>query len=94
MGGRPLHAPPAFIPITFELAVLLAVAEHLLRAAGAVRLPQPYHPVFEHEEFRSAVHDGFWLSVAAPTGRGRQGREQHKSRQLGGREVSTSCRRT
>jgi hypothetical protein len=29
------------------------------------KLPQPYHPVFESEEFRSATTHGFWLSVPA-----------------------------
>ncbi len=33
-----------------------------------MRLPQPYHAVFELEAFRSAVVDGFWLSVAQPPG--------------------------
>jgi multisubunit Na+/H+ antiporter MnhG subunit len=30
---------------------------------GLSRLPQPYHPVFEHDAFRSASTHGYWLSV-------------------------------
>ena len=35
---------------------------------GLSRLPQPYHPVFENDAFRSASTHGFWLSVPQPTG--------------------------
>jgi hypothetical protein len=63
VGGRPLLSLPAWIPITFELAVLLTAFGVFFGVLGLSRLPQPYHPVFEHEAFRSASTHGYWLSV-------------------------------
>ncbi|MFL5344566.1 MAG: DUF3341 domain-containing protein [Hyalangium sp.] len=64
VGGRPLHAAPAFIPITFESAVLAAAGAVFLGVFVACGLPRVTHPVFELESFRSASVDGFWVSVA------------------------------
>jgi hypothetical protein len=63
VGGRPLLSLPAWVPITFELAVLLTAFGVFFGILGLSRLPQPYHPVFEHEAFRSASTHGYWLSV-------------------------------
>ncbi len=67
VGNRPPHSPPAFVPVTFELGVLvsaLTIFFGLLFAYFA--FPRVYHPVFEVEEFRSASIDGLWLSAAVP----------------------------
>lgn len=63
VGGRPMLSLPAWIPITFELGVLMAAFGIFFGLLGLSRLPQPYHPVFEHDAFRSASTHGFWLSV-------------------------------
>jgi hypothetical protein len=63
-GGRPLHAAPAFIPITFETAVLAASTAIFLGMFVVCGLPRVTHPMFELEAFRSASVDGFWVSVA------------------------------
>jgi hypothetical protein len=63
VGGRPLLSLPAWIPITFELAVLLTAFGVFFGVLGLSRLPQPYHPVFEHDAFRTASTHGYWLSV-------------------------------
>jgi multisubunit Na+/H+ antiporter MnhG subunit len=63
VGGRPLLSLPAWVPITFELAVLLTAFGVFFGILGLSRLPQPYHPVFEHDTFRTASTHGFWLSV-------------------------------
>jgi hypothetical protein len=68
VAGRPPHSPPSFIPITFETTVLLAALSIFFGLLTLMRLPQPYHPVFDYEQFRSAVNDGFWMSVALPPG--------------------------
>lgn len=68
VGGRPLLSLPAWIPITFELGVLLAAFGIFFGLLGLSRLPQPYHPVFEHDAFRSASTHGYWLSVPALPG--------------------------
>jgi hypothetical protein len=68
VGGRPPVSPLAYIPITFETTVLLTSLSIFFGLLIMMRLPQPYHAVFELEAFRSAVIDGFWLSVAQPAG--------------------------
>ena len=70
IGNRPPHSPPAFIPITFELAVLLGGAVGLPRLADRpVQVPQPYHPLFESENFRRASIDAYFLSVELGAGK-------------------------
>jgi hypothetical protein len=64
VGNRPPHSPPAFIPITFELAVLFAaLAIFVGLVFGYFRFPRVSHPVFEVEAFRSASIDALWLSA-------------------------------
>ena len=63
VGGRPLHAAPAFIPITFESAVLAASLTGFFGLLWASRLPRLYHPLFEVEGFERASVDRFWLGV-------------------------------
>ncbi len=63
VGGRPLLSLPAWVPITFELGVLMAAFGIFFGLLGLSRLPQPYHPIFEHDAFRSASTHGFWLSL-------------------------------
>lgn len=68
VGNRPPHSPPTNIPITFELAVLFGSLAAFLGLMGLMRLPEPYHPVFEAESFRRASIDGFFVSVEVPEG--------------------------
>jgi len=63
IGGRPYHSAPAFIPITFEMAILFASAAALISALVLGGLPQLWHPVFEIEGFERATIDRFWLAV-------------------------------
>jgi hypothetical protein len=68
VGNRPAHAPPAFIPITFELMVLLGGTTAFFGLFALLKLPQPYHPVFEWDAFTRSSVDGFFLSVEVPAG--------------------------
>src|SRR5215831_7697758 len=65
VGGRPPHSAPAFIPITFETGVLLAAFSNFFGLWIILKLPRPYHPVFEIEAFRGASTNALWLSVEA-----------------------------
>jgi hypothetical protein len=70
IANRPPHAPPSFVPITFELAVLLGGSSAFFGSLfGLFRFPTPYHPLFESENFRRASIDGYFLSVEVATGK-------------------------
>lgn len=68
VGNRPAHSAPAFIPITFELMVLLGGTSAFFGLMAMLKLPQPYHPIFEWENFGRASVDGFFLSVEVGAG--------------------------
>ena len=66
IGGRPLNSWPAYIPITFELIILLAALGGVIGLFVVTRFPQPYHPVFNVEDFRKhGSQDGFYLGIEA-----------------------------
>ena len=66
IGGRSLFSWPAYIPITFELTVLLGALAGILGMFVVTRFPQPYHPVFNSEDFNAhGSQDAFYLSIEA-----------------------------
>ncbi|MCC6147276.1 MAG: DUF3341 domain-containing protein [Anaerolineaceae bacterium] len=66
IGGRPLNSWPAFIPIAFEVTILLAALGGILGLFVVTRFPQPYHPVFNVKDFQKhGSQDGFYLGIEA-----------------------------
>jgi hypothetical protein len=65
VGGRPLHSWPAFIPITFELAVLGAALGAALAMLIFNGLPRLHHPIFETPFFRERNGSHFYLCIEA-----------------------------
>jgi hypothetical protein len=64
VGGRPAHAPPAFVPVTFEMGVLFAALSAVLLLAAFSRLTTLWQPVFDVPGFERASIDRFFLAVS------------------------------
>jgi hypothetical protein len=65
IGGRPTHAAPAFFIPTFEGLILIASLTAFGGLLLLLRLPRPWHPIFEVEGIERASIDHFWVAIDA-----------------------------
>lgn len=86
VGGRDPHPWPAFIPITFETAVLFGGIAAFLGFFALCGLPKLWHPLFEVPGFDRVTRDKFFLAISAKDARfdaertARELEEQHAVR--------------
>ena len=88
VGGRPLNSWPSFIPVTFELTVLLASLAGVFGLLGLCGLPRPHHPLFNAPNFARATQDRFFLCIRAVDPRFDLEQTRKFLQDLGPREVS------
>lgn len=65
VGGRPYNSILSFVPVTFELTILFASLSAVVALFIVNRLPEPYHPVFNVDQFSRATTDRFFLVIQA-----------------------------
>lgn len=89
IGGRPLNSWPSFIPVTFEVTILLASLTAVLSWIVLSGLPSLYHPVFNVPRFaKTASEDGFFLTIEAVDPKFDRTRTFNFLKGLGAREVN------
>ncbi|HEY4221928.1 MAG TPA: DUF3341 domain-containing protein [Myxococcota bacterium] len=65
VGGRPLLSIPAFIPLTFEGAVLCAALSTVFAFLWRASLPRLAHPAFHWPDIERATSDRFFVALYA-----------------------------
>ena len=89
VGGRPLNSWPSFIPVTFELTILLASLTCVVGLILLNGLPMPYHPVFNVKRFAEhASRDGLFLAIEADDPKFDANKTRAFLQGLGAREVN------
>ena len=63
ISGKPFFSWPAFIPVTFELAILFAALGAVLGMFGLSQLPMHHHPLFRSRVFERVSDDAFFISI-------------------------------
>ncbi len=65
ISGKPFLAGPAYVPIIFELSVLLSAFGCLFGMLGLNKLPMLNHPLFRSRRFERVTDDRFFISIEA-----------------------------
>jgi hypothetical protein len=63
ISGKVLFAWQAYVPVTFEITVLLSAFGAFFGMWALNRLPQLFHPVMQHPSFERASDDRFFISI-------------------------------
>jgi hypothetical protein len=61
--GKPLFNWQPYIPITFEVGVLLAAISTVVGMLAFNELPMLFHPLFGSRAFERVTDDGFFISI-------------------------------
>lgn len=65
ISGKPFINIPIYIPITFEITVLLAAFAAVFGMISLNNLPRLHNPLFNVDRFERACDDGFFVCVEA-----------------------------
>lgn len=65
ISGKAFFSFQAFVPVTFELSILLSCFGAVFGMFALNGLPLLHHPIFNSERFQQATDDGFFISIEA-----------------------------
>jgi hypothetical protein len=63
ISGKPYVSWPAYIPVTFEVAVLFGALGAVFGMLALNRLPMHHHPLFRSKVFDRVTDDAFFISI-------------------------------
>jgi len=88
--GKPtdLATIPAYVPIFFELTILLSAFACVGALLVMTRLPRWHHPMFNWERFKKATDDGFFLVIEARDPKFSETKTRQLLEQIGGTHVT------
>ena len=87
ISGKPFFSWPAFVPVTFELAVLGGALGAVFGMFAMNQLPTLHHPLFSSRAFERASDDGFFISIESWDPQFDRDRTVDLLRRLGAKEV-------
>jgi hypothetical protein len=65
ISSKPFNSYPAFVPVIFELGILLGSFGAVFGMLGLNRLPTLYHSLFNSARFSRVTDDRFFISIEA-----------------------------
>jgi len=65
ISAKPYFSWQAFIPVTFELGILLGSFGAVFGMLGVNKLPQYYHSLFNADRFARVTDDKFFIAIEA-----------------------------
>jgi ActD protein len=63
VSGKPVFNWQPYMPVTFELGVLLAAISTVVGMLAFNELPMHFHPLFGSRAFEKVTDDGFFISI-------------------------------
>ncbi len=63
ISGKPFINLPAFIPVTFELTILLSAFAAVFGMFFLANMPKHHNPLFNSDNFRKVTDDGFFICI-------------------------------
>lgn len=65
ISAKPFNSFQAFVPVTFELGILLGSFGAVFGMFGLNKLPQLYHSLFNSKRFSRVTDDRFFIAIEA-----------------------------
>lgn len=87
IGGKPYFAWEQYLPITFELGILLGSISAITAMFVLNKLPMPYHPLMKKERFLRVSDDRFVIAVEADDPKFDMESTQRMLEELGGTNI-------
>ena len=87
ISGKPLGSHAAFVPVIFELTILLTGFFTVFGMFALNKLPQLYNIIFNHSTFYTASSHGFFLSIDANDTQFNEETTKKHLQQIGGSNI-------